>query len=167
MRPDVYWVDAVLPLRLAMMPRPRSGDWLEDEVIGWQREGIATVVCLLVAQEVRDLGLDAEAALCVRHGTAFLTLPVPDRSVPPSEHAFHALILRIVETLRDSRGVGVHCRAGIGRSGLVAACVLAQLGVPATRIFEELSRSRGVGVPDTPEQVAWFDRYCRCASRLS
>lgn len=164
MRPDVYWIDAIAPLRLAMMPRPRAGDWLEDEIDGWQREGIATVVCLLEAHEVRDLALDAEQRLCLQRGIAFERLPIPDRGVPPSEAAFQQLILRIVERLRGSHGVGVHCRAGIGRSGLVAACVLAQLGQPKAQIFEQLGRSRGVAVPDTPEQVVWFERYC--AARL-
>lgn len=156
----MYWIDSIAPLRLAMMPRPRAGDWLEDEIDGWQREDIAMVVCLLETQEVRDLALDAEKSLRLQRGSVFESLPIPDRGVPSSAQAFQQQIQRIVESLRDSRGAGVHCRAGIGRSALVAACVLARLGQPKARVFEQLTRSRGVGVPDTPEQVAWFERYC-------
>jgi hypothetical protein len=32
--------------RLAIMPRPRAGDWLEDEAISWRRQGLDTVVSL-------------------------------------------------------------------------------------------------------------------------
>ncbi len=39
MLPTVYWVETPLPGRLAVMPRPRAGDWLADEVAGWKTAG--------------------------------------------------------------------------------------------------------------------------------
>ena len=47
MTPDIYWIRAVEPLRLAIMPRPRGGEWLQDEVAGWARAEIQIVACLL------------------------------------------------------------------------------------------------------------------------
>jgi len=46
MRPEVFWIDSPTNARLAIMPRPRSGDWLEDEIAGWRVEGIDVVVSL-------------------------------------------------------------------------------------------------------------------------
>jgi hypothetical protein len=37
MRPEVYWIDMRGSARLAIMPRPRAGDRLGDEIAGWQR----------------------------------------------------------------------------------------------------------------------------------
>ena len=64
MRPKIHWIDLPAGVRLAIMPRPRAGDWLDDEVAGWRAEGIDVIVSLLEAGEVRELGLRREAGLC-------------------------------------------------------------------------------------------------------
>ena len=45
MRAELYWIDApdLLPGKLAVSPRPRGGDWL-DEILDWAREGVDRVV---------------------------------------------------------------------------------------------------------------------------
>lgn len=57
MRPEIFWIDASLPGRIAIMPRPRAGDWLADEVAGWRAEGVDVVVSLLEPHEVAGFGL--------------------------------------------------------------------------------------------------------------
>jgi hypothetical protein len=55
LQPDVYWLHEIEGVRLAIMPRPRSGEWLADEIAGYQRLGVQTIVSLLESNEVRDL----------------------------------------------------------------------------------------------------------------
>jgi hypothetical protein len=56
MRTELYWVEGPWSGRLAIMPRPRGGDWLEEEIQSWRRSGIDVVVSLLiVGAESRDL----------------------------------------------------------------------------------------------------------------
>ena len=164
---ECYWISEAHPHRLALMPRPRSGDWLQDEIAGWRRMGVDTVVSLLESHEIRELELQQEPALCESNGIEFMSLPVPDRGVPSSLPAVNALVGQILEHLKSDRSVAIHCRAGIGRSGVVAACVLIHLGVPMTNVFAALTRSRGVAVPDTAEQIAWVQRYARQTPRMS
>jgi hypothetical protein len=57
---DIYPLREFESVSLAIMPRPRAGDWLEDEVSSWHGAGIRTVVSLLEAHEVAELGLDSE-----------------------------------------------------------------------------------------------------------
>lgn len=52
MRPKVYWIDLPMAGRLAIMARPRAGDWLEDEISGWRAQGVEIVVSLLEQEEV-------------------------------------------------------------------------------------------------------------------
>jgi hypothetical protein len=40
MKHDIYWISAIPRGRLAIMPRPRHGDWLADEVKAWQLGGL-------------------------------------------------------------------------------------------------------------------------------
>lgn len=157
--PELFWIRDIAPLRLTQLARPRSGDWLTDELAGWQRAGIATVVSLLEPQEVRELALDDEPLVCQYYGMDFLALPIPDAGTPQSLHAVSALVDDLVSRLRQDQGVGIHCRAGIGRSGLISACVLLRLGVPLVEVFPMLTRARGIPIPDTPVQVAWVERF--------
>jgi len=53
------------------------------------------------------------------------------------------------------------CRAGIGRSGLVGACVLGLFGVVPDAPFAMLSRARGVAVPDTEAQADSVREFIR------
>jgi protein-tyrosine phosphatase len=77
------------------------------------------------------------------------------------------LVAAIEQRLRSGESVAVHCRAGIGRSGLLGACILKAFGVDPDSAFRLLGRARGVAVPDTDAQIAWVREYSRGRSRPS
>lgn len=160
MIPDLYWIrDAAAPAGLAIMPRPRAGEWLEDEMRGLAQAGLDTVVSLLTAPEIRELDLAREPEHCEAAGMQFLSFPITDRGVPASAADLRAFVRSLADQLRTGRKLGIHCRAGIGRSGLVAACVLSDLGVAPEALFPMLSKARRIAVPDTPEQEAWVRSF--------
>lgn len=159
LQPDVYWLREPKGVRLAIMPRPRSGEWLAEEITGWSRMGVQTVVSLLEPQEIRELELAAEEPLCRAANLRFISYPIPDRGVPSDSAGFAKLIGHLERSLRADESVAVHCRAGIGRSGFVGACLLNAFGVDSDSAFRMLSHARGVTVPDTDAQVAWVRRY--------
>ena len=163
MTPDLYWVSDVSPLRLALAARPRAGEWLEDELKAWRQAGIDTVVSLLEPNEVRELSLIDEERVCKISGCDYLSFPIPDRQVPSSSDATRRFVAELVTRLRSGSGVAIHCRAGIGRTGLIAACVLCELGIGSTTAFAMLRAARRVPVPDTEQQEAWVNEY---ANRL-
>jgi protein-tyrosine phosphatase len=156
MKPDVYWIRDIDPLRFAMMPRPRGGEWLEDEISGWKQMGIDVVVSLLHQYEADELDISEEERMCVSRGIRYHSFPIKDRGTPESEPLFFALAGELAELVKEGSVVAVHCRAGIGRSGLLAASVLLRLGIPASQVFTVLSRARGLSVPDTAAQMQWF-----------
>jgi protein-tyrosine phosphatase len=155
MVPEIYWIDRVPTGRLAIMARPRADDWLEDEIAGWREAGVDIVVSLLERHEVHELGLDREAELCRDNAIEFVTFPIPDRGVPESRRATIELAERLADHVRGGRSVAVHCRAGIGRSGLIAACILGVTGIGTDSAFKVIGNARGVAVPDTEQQRDW------------
>ena len=160
MTPELYWIPVEIG-HLAIMARPRAGEWLEDEIAGWRREGVDVVVSLLEPSESHELGLDDEATLCAVSQIEFVSFPVRDRSVPASVPATAELVDVLAAKLRSGAGVAIHCRAGIGRSGLLAACVLTKFGIDPRKSFERISKARGVNVPDTPDQEQWVAAFLR------
>jgi protein-tyrosine phosphatase len=148
----LFWIDAPVTGALAIAARPRAGDWLEDEIAAWRRDGVGAVVSLLDAEEIAELGLQEEHARCEAAGLAFLSFPIPDRAPPDSLAKTQALVEDIERRLASGEGVAIHCRAGIGRSATIAACVLIALGLSPHDAFTRIAAARGVEVPDTQKQ---------------
>jgi protein-tyrosine phosphatase len=156
---ELHWVDGPWPGKLALAPRPRGGDWLEEEMDAWRRAGIDTVLSLLTLEEEQDLDLLREAHEANARGMKFVSLPIPDRQVPNSESEVSATLDRLDADLAAGKNVVVHCRQGVGRTGLVAACLLVAKGLTPEVAVKILSAARGAPVPETAEQRRWIDHY--------
>jgi protein-tyrosine phosphatase len=148
---DLYWIHIAGPPRLAIMARPRAGDWLEDEIAHWKSSGVERIVSLLERDEIDDLGLGSEAAQCAASGIEYLSFPIPDRGVPDVDAAMRFAAM-IVST---GKSTAIHCRAGIGRSSLMAAAVLISGGAEAAIALSAIEKARGLPIPDTDAQRAW------------
>ncbi len=160
-----YLVAGPSPGRLGILARPRGGDWLEDEAREWARLGIDVVVSLLTPDEVGEFDLTDEARLCRSNDMEFVALPVPDRGVPPSREAVLEVVSQLDAHLSSGKTVGIHCRQGIGRSGVLAACLLVSSGMAPESVFERLSESRGVPIPETSEQREWVEGFAAKLAR--
>ena len=154
-----YWIEIDAPARLAIAPRPRGGDWLDDDLHALRREGVDILVSLLTPEEATELALDDEGSACARAGIEFRNFPIPDRHVPQSTQAFREFIGSLHQEHTKRRNIAAHCRAGIGRSSLLVASLLTLDGFAATDAFHRISQARGLQVPDTPEQVEWTTQF--------
>ena len=157
MQNEAYWIPGPWSGRLGIVPRPRGGDWLADDVRAWRRAGIDVVASLLTPDEERELALEEEAVLGRNQGIEFHGLPIPDRGVPPSRSTLIDLVHRLEQALRAGKSVGVHCRQGIGRSSLLAASLLVSAGETSEDAFRAIEEVRGVEVPETAEQRSWVE----------
>jgi len=155
----LYWVDGPWPGKLAISARPRGGDWLDDEVSAWSRDGFHTIVSLLTSDEERELSLESESSAARAHGMGFVSVPIPDRQVPSPASKIHSSLQELDRTLASGKNVLVHCRQGIGRSGLFVASLLINRGWSSQAAMKELSALRGTRVPETPEQEKWIEQY--------
>jgi protein-tyrosine phosphatase len=155
MAAQAYWIEGPWKGQLAIVPRPRGGDWLEDEVADWREAGIDTVVSFLTPDEVAEFDLQAEKDLSEAQGIRFVSFPIPDRGVPASQRAAAALVQDLEQSLADGEKVALHCRQSVGRSALIAAYLLILEGEEPQPAFDRIRSSRGVQVPDTAEQIQW------------
>lgn len=156
---STFWVETENQLRVAIVPRPRGGDWLEEEIAHIKRDGINVLVSMLPEDEANELGLSSEAALCRAAGVIFKSFAITDRETPASTTAFKSFVEGLQSELRAGRSIAVHCRASIGRSSLLLASLLCAEGFQPEDAFTRLSKARGLQVPDTQEQVRWVERF--------
>jgi protein-tyrosine phosphatase len=161
MTPRVYWLPNTSRGKLAIVARPRGNDWLEDEILGLKQTGIDVLVSLLTAEENNELGLKSEEALSKQQGLTFISFPISDYQVPTSMNAFMKLVDKLDDRQRQGSTIGIHCRQSIGRSSLLAACLLAMSHEDVDECFRLIEESRGTAVPDTPEQKAWVRTFAR------
>jgi len=155
MRTPLYWIDGPWTGRLAVAPRPRGGDWLEEEISAWRQAGLDIVVSLLTPDEVTDLDLSEEEAWCQVNALQFCTFPITDRGIPTSRRASIELVRELDKALTEGKSIVVHCRQGIGRSALLATCLLVASGEEPKAAFQHISAARGCAVPETAEQREW------------
>jgi len=155
MRNDFYWIAGPWVGRLAIIPRPRGGDWLEDEIRHWQQSGLDVVISLLTPNEEADLDLNNEKKLCLKYGMQFYFFPISDRGTPSSLKETMILLKKLEKALEEGKTVAVHCRQGIGRSAMIAASLLIASGIDVEDAFHAISEARGYAVPDTVQQREW------------
>jgi protein-tyrosine phosphatase len=160
MKPTIYRIPKKIGNGyLAIMPRPRAGEWLNDELKGWHTSGIDVIVSLLTLTETVNLDLQDEAKICQEQQIEYISYPIDDRRTPASSAATLELIKRILEKLKQGKGVAIHCRMGIGRSALIAACVVVSQGLEVKAAFDLIGKARGIPVPDTDEQKKWVEQF--------
>lgn len=140
---------------LAIMPRP-AGEWLTEEICALRDAGVGVVVSLLTEEEAHELGLQGEEKVCQSCGIQFISHPIPDRGIPQSVSALAMLAEGLQSQMSKGLRVLIHCRAGIGRSSLVAAAVLLREGCAPADAFALISRARRVECPDTAQQADWL-----------
>jgi protein-tyrosine phosphatase len=117
--------------------------------------GLEIVVSLLEREEIFELGLQRESELCRARGIEFVSFPIPDRGVPETRQALE-IANSIANDIANGRSIAIHCRAGIGRSSLIAACAMICSGIEASEALTLIRAARGVIVPDTEEQRDWI-----------
>jgi protein-tyrosine phosphatase len=159
MRVTIYWIGESASGRMGIMPRPRGGDWLEDEVISLRQSKVDAVVSLLKPAEVSELELTREEEFCQKHGIAFHSFPIPDRQVPGSLPATRRFVGQLASLLSEGKNLVIHCRQGIGRSSMIAACAFVGQGYSVADAFTLIELARGCQVPDTQEQRDWVRRF--------
>ena len=161
MRTELYWIEGPWPGRLAIAPRPRGGDWLEDEICSWRRSGVDIVLSLLTPDEIAELSLAEEEKLCRANSIQFVPFPILDRGIPSSMQGFSELVTKLAERLADGKNMVIHCRQGIGRAALVAICLLVISGVDSAAAIQRVGLARGCSVPETPDQQRWIADFAR------
>lgn len=152
-------------LSLTVAPGRKTND-------GFQRNVKADVASLAAADtkilvtlcpeaEMKTIGVDFPALRTelVDREIAHINLPIIDQGAPHISPRVVALHVRgIHRALAEGDNVVVHCRGGLGRSGLVAACVLVWDGYTHKTAIAKVRAIRP-GAVETEEQESYIEMF--------
>lgn len=144
---------APLPLRagtLALCPLPR------DQADRAQLAAFAPdlVVTMTQADEMAALGAGDLPGWLAARGIGWAHFPVADFSTPPEGADWPALSAQVRTVLARGRRVLVHCRGGLGRSGMVALRLMVETGEAPDIALARLRAARP-GAVETEAQARW------------
>ncbi|HYC09697.1 MAG TPA: ADP-ribosylglycohydrolase family protein, partial [Steroidobacteraceae bacterium] len=94
--------------------------------------------------------------------TVYVRKPLRDHAVPSDRRQMVEILSSLRQVLRAEGTVYLHCRAGIGRTGMVAGCFLAEQRRSGQEALRELNRlwqqsARAKDWPEVPETAAQAD----------
>lgn len=120
--------------------------------------GIDKILCLLEESESAKLSLQAQEAHTIEAGIEFQRFPIADFSVPDFLD-LQVHITRALNDLHEGKNLLVHCKGGIGRTGLICCCLMLSTGISVPEAISVVTKQRGEQVPETPEQIDMLIRY--------
>jgi len=117
---EVFWIEGDPKSALAIVLRPRGNDWLKDELLRMQQNGIGTLISMLEEDEADSLGLAEESRIAEQIGLSFLSYPIPDRTTPAKR-------LRIASALENA-SESIAAEASVAPASLQHALSFSSVG---------------------------------------
>jgi ADP-ribosyl-[dinitrogen reductase] hydrolase len=158
--PNSHWIE---PGRLLAGEHPSGSD---DKATSKRLARLlgAGIDCFLDLTEPGELE-SYEPLLAAAPGgdvATYLRRPIRDHGVPQSEAGMREILAALDRALAEGRSVYLHCRAGIGRTNLVAGCWIASRDGDGEAALERLNRAwqgnaRSRNWPTIPETAAQAD----------
>ena len=129
-----------------VQPDARSGAWarnLEDDLRALvEGFGATVLVTALESHELEDLQVSQLPERAIAHGMTSVWVSIPDGGVTPKDEELWRLVCRIRTAVRSGEHVVVHCKGGLGRTGMIVACVLTTFGVDPHGAMVAVRRAR-------------------------
>lgn len=141
---------------IALCPLPQTFEL--DELKWWRARALVTLAEQRELQffGAKDLGKQAE-----KLGMQWHHLPIPDMGIPDGtfEVLWSVAAPQLHKILRVGGRIAVHCRAGMGRTGMIAARLLVEMGETPEAAMSAVRKAKP-GAIETDEQEAYV-RACK------
>jgi hypothetical protein len=146
----------VIPDRLAGSAMPGKSVHPVDAHVYTDLQELFTIGirCLLSLRDMPEFF----GGLCERAGIRWISYPIPDFGVPSDIKAFEQMVRNAVAVLKKDIPLCVHCYAGIGRTGIVLACIVGiYFSIDGEAAIEKVRNDRLA--LETDEQIVFVNTF--------
>lgn len=136
-----------------------TGVWdrdIDKDLAAIRSWGGSTLISLIEAHEYVELEVTELPYTCLQHGMAWYGLPIVDGAIPDAAWEKNWIKARpsLHQTLREGGRIVIHCKGGLGRTGLLAARILVEFGMPPDEAIKQVRHARP-GAIETIEQESY------------
>lgn len=149
------------PGRLIFTPCPGTKDTsLASALDTLKAAGAEALITLMPAGELEQNQAAELPALCAARNLEWFHLPVADEQVPLDDFAsaWGQARERIRVLLGEGRSIAIHCKGGSGRTGLIAARILIDRGLPCPEAIAMVQALRPKAIQH-PAHLAWIAQF--------
>ena len=113
---------------------------------------------LLERKELKPLNVSTLFEIIKKHKFTHYYFPIKDKSVPRDITELNRLLNDLGLKIRQNKKILLHCNAGLGRSGLIAALLCKKLGVSENPIsYIRKHRPGAIETKDQEKMISLLD----------
>ena len=140
-------------------PAAMTGAWNRDidkDLATIRAWGASVLISLIEAHEFVELQVPELPRVCRRYDLVWHGLPMVDGSIPGVrwENRWKEVEPSLYQTLRAGGRIVIHCKGGLGRTGLLAARILVEFGMSPSEAIKQVRQARP-GAIETVEQETY------------
>ena len=147
--------------KLIFTPCPGTKDSsLVDSLATLKHAGASAVISLMPASELAANGAEDIGKQCQVQDMAWFHLPVADEQVPLEDfgQGWKASKQSILERLNAGQDIAIHCKGGSGRTGLIAARIMIEAGIPRADAIALVQALRPKAIQH-PANLNWITQF--------
>jgi protein-tyrosine phosphatase len=137
-------------------PRPRDVDVDLDRIVNQLHAKV--LVPLIEDHELKMLEIPDLVQKAEARGMHVERYPIKDMGVPSDMAKTRDVVKKIAAHLKNDENVIIHCRGGWGRTGMIAACVLVEMGVDPAKAIQNVRMARNKTI-QTTQQEQFIHQY--------
>jgi len=123
------------------------------------------LVSLVEDHELRELKIEGLVAACEARGVRVLRAPFKDQGVPSFDLA-KAAVTAVLESAARGENAVIHCKGGLGRTGLIAACAVVALGIDPATAMRAVRKARKDAI-ENPRQEDFVRAFAKSGFRFA
>ncbi|EKF9830578.1 dual specificity protein phosphatase family protein [Vibrio cholerae] len=133
---------------------------LTTSVMQLKDAGAQVIVTLMYDVELKKNEAEELPQVCDAQGVKWFQLPILDDDAPNDDFAaaFKSHLDDMLAILRNQGTIAVHCKGGSGRTGLVIALLMYELGYDKTDIINQVQKLRPKALSH-PVQLSFFNEF--------
>ncbi|NCB56718.1 MAG: phosphatase [Gammaproteobacteria bacterium] len=144
--------------RLIFTPCPGTKEVsVADSLKSFKDAGAQAVITMMTMAELIEHQADALPSLCADLGMDWYHLPVEDGCAPetPFAEAFAIQKAVLLDLVESGATIVIHCHGGSGRTGLMAAILMLELGYAPAQVKAQIQDLRPKSLT-SPVQVNYL-----------